>query len=420
MPSSPTTRNRFVKQAAGEGLNVWGILLNTGVFDLVDTALDGWTTKALTGDYTLTSANYVADESRARVLKFTGAGPFTVTIPSVEKAYFVWNACTAVLTVTTGAGDAVTMAAGEIAPVICDASNVKKVKVIDYGTDTVSGGTPTASAHFTTKGYVDGLAFAATNLPGQSVSTVNQYVRSNGSVASWATPSVSEITGAAPLAAPSFTGGITVVGGAVINGGLTFVGATGITGDLTVTGTLTVGELAATSDVVPFPKWKAGAASGSVTELVIPLDDSFECWEIHLRNITMAGDGYMLAALSFDNGGTYKTAADDYAWQSVLQNGAGLNGDTRANATHMHLTDATEASFTTEAGDAFLRITSKAGRETRCWAEFGFDNATSGAACMGALFSVTNLKGYGKASHIRLGHSLGSNFTLDYSIYGVR
>ncbi len=236
MPSTPTTRNRFIKQAAGEGLNVWGILLNGGAFDLIDASLDGLTTKALTGDYTLTTVNYAEDEARRRVIKFTGAGPFTVTLPSLEKWYYIWNACTAALTITTGAGDTASIAAGEIAPVICDSSNVKKVRVINYGTDTVTGGTPTAAAHFTTKAYVDGLAFAATNLPGQGVGTVNQYIRSNGTSASWVSIPVADVIGAAPLAAPSFTGGVGVAGG------LTVTGATGITGATTITGALSVSD----------------------------------------------------------------------------------------------------------------------------------------------------------------------------------
>lgn len=186
MPSTPTARNRLEKQAAGENLNTWGAPKLNTVLDLVDASLDGWTTKVLTADYTLTSANYVADEARARVLKFTGTGAFTVTIPSFEKTYYVWNGCSGALTITTGAGETASIAAGELAPVICDASNVKKVKVVSYGADPVSGGTPTAPAHFATKAYTDGLAFAATDLPGQGPGTINQFVKSDGTTASWA------------------------------------------------------------------------------------------------------------------------------------------------------------------------------------------------------------------------------------------
>jgi len=125
MPSSPRARNRLIKQAAGENLNAWGTLLNSGLIEILDAALDGWTTKALTADVSLTSANYTADEARSRVLKFTGTGSYTVTIPSVEKVYIVWNALSGNLTITTGAGTTAVLPTGAITLVICDGSNVK-------------------------------------------------------------------------------------------------------------------------------------------------------------------------------------------------------------------------------------------------------------------------------------------------------
>lgn len=124
MPSSYTTRNRLNKQATGENSNLWGDLLNTGALDLIDVALDGLGTKALTADVSLTSANGASDESRPRMLKFTGTGAYTVTIPSLQKFYIVWNACTGILTLTTGAGSTAVLPVGAKTIVICDATNV--------------------------------------------------------------------------------------------------------------------------------------------------------------------------------------------------------------------------------------------------------------------------------------------------------
>jgi hypothetical protein len=129
MPSSYTARNRLTKQATGEGTNIWGDVQNAGVFDLADFAMDGWTTKALTGNYTLTSANGTADEARARCLKFTGTGSYTVTLPSVEKTYMVWSALTGNLTLTTGSGSTVTIESGDLTTVICDGTNVRQLMI---------------------------------------------------------------------------------------------------------------------------------------------------------------------------------------------------------------------------------------------------------------------------------------------------
>lgn len=195
MPSSATTRNRLEKQAAGENLNTWGAPKLNTLIDLVDQAMDGWTTKALTADYSLTSTNYAADESRQRTLKFTGTGSYTVTLPSVEKNYIVWNALTGTLTLTTGAGTTATLATGEKCIVTCDATNVYRVQPTDFQSARITSvGTPTASSDAATKAYVDGVAFTANAgiLPGQSGNS-GKYLTTNGTTASWAAPLTSQI-----------------------------------------------------------------------------------------------------------------------------------------------------------------------------------------------------------------------------------
>jgi hypothetical protein len=103
MPSSFTQRLRLELQAAGENLNTWGAPKLNNVISRLDFAVAGWTTIALTGNYTLSASNG-DDEARSAMLKFTGAGAYTVTIPSVSKGYDVWNATIGDLTITTGAG----------------------------------------------------------------------------------------------------------------------------------------------------------------------------------------------------------------------------------------------------------------------------------------------------------------------------
>jgi hypothetical protein len=131
MPSSYSASLRFELQFTGENINLWGDKLNAAL-SRVDSAVAGWTTKALTGDYTLTSANGTADEARSAMLKFTGAGPFTVTIPSVSKQYVVWNACTGSVVLTTGAGATVTLESGDKALVFTDGSAVYQPSINGY------------------------------------------------------------------------------------------------------------------------------------------------------------------------------------------------------------------------------------------------------------------------------------------------
>lgn len=173
--ADPTTRNRLKKIAAGAENNTWGLSLNTSVFDLVDAALDGLTTIA-TGDLTsgaitLSSNNYVADQSRMRMLNVTANITATVTIPSVEKWYIV-RAATNDVIVTTGGLTTATVTGGDIALVMCDGAAVRKVQssnftgltTVDFGSARLTNvGTPTANYDASTKKYVDDTAFAASS-----------------------------------------------------------------------------------------------------------------------------------------------------------------------------------------------------------------------------------------------------------------
>jgi microcystin-dependent protein len=124
MASTPTTRNRFNKQAQGDNIGSWGSQLNTSVFDLVDEAVDGVTTVAITGNVTLTTLNYASDQARRRILRLTGSpsASYIVTIPGVEKLYIVHNTTNAPQQLKAG-GLAATIPANTLSYVYCDGTD---------------------------------------------------------------------------------------------------------------------------------------------------------------------------------------------------------------------------------------------------------------------------------------------------------
>lgn len=108
-----TTRLRLEKQAYASNDEAWGDHLNEGVFDRLDEAVAGYDEIALVGNYTLDVQNYITDEARNAVLKFTGTGSFTVTAPAVSKTYVIWNACTGDLTLKPSSGTGSIIRAGK-------------------------------------------------------------------------------------------------------------------------------------------------------------------------------------------------------------------------------------------------------------------------------------------------------------------
>src|SRR4051812_38784051 len=123
MTSTATQRLRLERQGTGDNPNDWGNRANN-VFDLIDEAVGGYAAVAVDANVTLTTANYMTDQARRAVLRFTGAGGFTVTFPQVEKLYYVDNRCATDVLIKTPSGAPATVLALSRRMVYCDGTNM--------------------------------------------------------------------------------------------------------------------------------------------------------------------------------------------------------------------------------------------------------------------------------------------------------
>lgn len=111
MASTYTTRLRLEKQGDGENPNSWGTILNTNVIDLIDQAIGGYVKVTVSSAaITLSELNGQNDQSRNAILEVAGSltADVTITIPQVQKQYFVKGSTTGnsfSAFITTGAGN---------------------------------------------------------------------------------------------------------------------------------------------------------------------------------------------------------------------------------------------------------------------------------------------------------------------------
>lgn len=110
MPSTYTQNTGIEKPAQGEQSGSWGTTVNTNM-DIIDRAINGVTTIALTGTTsTITTNDGSTSDGQNKLLIFTGtlASAHTVTIDpaDAQKIYFIQNDTNQTLTFTQGTGAA--------------------------------------------------------------------------------------------------------------------------------------------------------------------------------------------------------------------------------------------------------------------------------------------------------------------------
>ena len=126
MPATATSRIRALKQEYNTNPESWGGELNSGALDMLDEAW-GLSEITVAAEVTLTSDDFISNESRSFVLECTGAGGFAIIAPVVEKPYFVVNDCSADITIKPAGGSAATVRAGTTAFVYMNGTSARAI-----------------------------------------------------------------------------------------------------------------------------------------------------------------------------------------------------------------------------------------------------------------------------------------------------
>lgn len=122
MPSSYSLSARYTLQATGENNNTWGVILNQGVFQLIDDNINGRLAFTLSGTKALTTVNGATDEARYAFLDVTGGSGGTIMLPPVPKGYFIRNNASGPLVISDGGPISAVFEFGDMGPIFTDGS----------------------------------------------------------------------------------------------------------------------------------------------------------------------------------------------------------------------------------------------------------------------------------------------------------
>lgn len=196
MVSTATSRLGLRKQAVGDNVNLWGLMLNTDVFDLTDEAFGVSIILSISGDFSLTNTNYATNQARRSVLQLNGSpsADFSATVPVTDKGWEVHNRTAKNATIKMSTGATVVVRSGMISYVYADGTDcwlddptLDQIKApaaaVDLNSKKITSlATATALTDAVNKGQMDTAIAAATWTIAGTIAAgtiTNQFIRWN-------------------------------------------------------------------------------------------------------------------------------------------------------------------------------------------------------------------------------------------------
>jgi len=229
MPSTYSSSLRLELQATGENANTWGVKTNNNL-NLIEQAVAGYVKITLTSasaTYALDITDGAASDGRNAYIEFVGtvASAISITVPDVEKGYWVKNSATgSPLTFRTSSGTGFTLPTNEWVFAISDGASV----VNSTPTSLVGYARLSATQVFTGANTFTSLVNIQSNL-----SVTGNFLTSGAATLA----STVDIKGATSLASTLVVGGAATLNGNVsVSGTFTAKSAASIASTLAVNG----------------------------------------------------------------------------------------------------------------------------------------------------------------------------------------
>ncbi len=162
MPSTYSPSLQLELIGAGEQAGTWNSTTNSNLGTLLDQAIAGYTTQAVTTgtDTTLTMTPGASAVARNMYIEFTGSGGASTNliVPSNEKLYFIFNnTSSGQVTVKVSGQTGVSVANGTKLILVCNGTDI--INATSYVTSSGGGGTVTSVAG---TGTVNGITLTGT------------------------------------------------------------------------------------------------------------------------------------------------------------------------------------------------------------------------------------------------------------------